>query len=320
MSLEDKIKALLEGTNENTDEQLSEDEIVAEEVEEIVEDDEGAQNAKITAGKGRKLDADKVTGAPSTDEPNNKKNHVDKNPQGVKEHMDALTDGEELSEEFKVKAAAILEAAIADGISKELTRLEEEHAQKLDEAVEAVKDELVEQIDGYLNVIVEKWVADNELAVETGVRTDIVENFIDGLKNLFKESYIDVPEEKYNVLDEQAEKIDELTSLLSESIEQIEGLTEEVTSLSKLRIMESIGDALTDTEYEKFAGLCEGVTFESSETFEEKIKTIKENYFPKTKRSTVIAESDTPVPQNLVEGTMSHYVNALAGSLAFKRN
>ena len=324
MSLEQKIKALLEGTE---DKLVTADELEVNEDAELEEDtaidadaNTAEKNSKIVAGKSKKLDADKVTGAASTDEPNNKKNNVDKSPIGVKEHVDALTEGEDLSEEFKTKATAILEAAIADGVAKELDRLEEENALKLDEAVEEVRDELVEQIDGYLSAVVENWVVENELAIEKGVKTDIVENFIDGLKNLFAESYIEVPEEKLNVLDEQAEKIDELTTKLDESTEKVTSLMAEVSELNKLHVMESVGEPLTDTEYEKFIGLCEGIEFTSTEAFEEKVKTIKESYFPKTKRDSMIAESDTPVPMNLVEGAMSHYVNALSGSLAFKRS
>jgi hypothetical protein len=335
MSLEDKIKALLEGKTDDAvseeelvagkDEEITEDEIVEEEA--IVEHDEAAQNAKINAGKGRKLEVDKVTGEASTDEPNNKRNRkgtdlqkgAEKNPVG--EHVEALMAGEDLSEEFKTKAGAILEAAIADGVAKEIARLDEEYAVQLDEAVEAVRDELVEEIDGYLNEMVEAWMQENQLALERGVKADIVENFVNGLKDLFKENYIEVPEEKYNVLDEQANKIDELTSLLDESVATIETLTTEVKALSKKSVMESVGAPLTDTDYEKFASLCEGVEFTSAEEFEVKAKTIKENYFPKNKRGSVIAEGDEPAaPEQLVEGAMSHYVAALTNPLSFKRS
>lgn len=341
MSLEEKIKALLEG---KTGEEVSEKELIEgkdkenkngkedaeddkDEVKEdfIAEDDEAAQNAKIVAGKGRKLETDKVPGAPSSDEPNNKRNNkgtdiqkgAEKNPVG--EHVEALLSGEDLSEAFKVKASAIMEAAIADGVAKEIARLDEQYAVQLDEAVEAVRDELVEEIDGYLSEMVEKWMSDNELALERGVKNDIVENFVNGLKDLFKENYIEVPEEKYNVLDEQAEKIDELTAKLDESVATIETLAEEVKSLTKLRIMESVGEPLTDTEYEKFASLVEGIEFTSAEKFEEKAKSIKESYFPKTKRGSVIDAEDTPVQGDLTEGVMAQYVSALSSPLAFKR-
>ena len=324
MSLEDKIKALLEGAEGSK--KVS--------AEQLAEDDEAMQNGKITAGKSKKLepkDEEEAFDLEGDDgdipAEGNKKNNVKTNPQPgapaknptVAEHVDALAEGEELSEEFKTKAAAILEAAIADGVSKELNRLDEAYAQRLDEAVEAVRDELVEEIDGYLSEAVETWMQDNELALERGVKTDIVENFIDGLRTLFAENYIEVPDEKLDVLDEQAEKIDELTEKLNESISVIESLHSEVISLTKTRVMESVGDSLTDTDFEKFAGLCEGIEYTSEDQFEEKLKTIKENYFPKVKRDTVVAESDSPVQSTIVEGAMSHYVNALTSPLAFKR-
>ena len=320
MSLESKIKALLEGTNEDVGTQVTEAELAANLVEEDTDQSADVANTKIVAGKGKKLEDKKVTGEPSTDEPNNKKNHVDKNPVGVKEHIDALSLGEDLSEEFKTKAAAIMEVAIADGVSKELNRLEEEHALKLNEAVEAVREELEANVDGFLDTIVEKWVAENELALERGIKTDIVENFIDGLKTLFKESYVEIPEGKHNVLDEQAELIDELISKLDEATSKVDTLSADIVSLTKLRVMESVGETLSDVDYEKFAGLCEDVTFTSTESFEEKAKTLKESYFPKSRRaSSIVEENDGPVQHVLVEGSIAKYVDALTSPLTFKR-
>lgn len=357
MALEDKIKELLEGKakgeldakftkkdyeqddsddkkNDSSEDDNSEDDSeddsddkkkktgkkVTVEIDDMKEEAAAdADNGKINAGKGKKLEDKKNAGEPSTAEPNNTKNNVDKNPQGVKEHIDALTAGEALSEDFKAKAAVILEAAIADGVSKELDRLEEEHAQQLDEAVNAVREELVNQIDGFLTTIVEAWVEENELALERGIKGEIVENFIDGLKTLFTEHYIEVPEEKLDILDEQAEQIESLTTALDESVSEIETLKAEVTGLTRARVMESVGDSLTDTEFEKFASLCEGLAYESAETFEEKVKTIKESHFHVTKPNSIIAESDTPVPMNLVEGSMKKYVEALSNPLTFKR-
>lgn len=357
MSLEDKIKALLEG---KTGEEVSEKELIEgkdkEKDDDNDADDKGGEddddaddaaekdnekikkgmkeetdstaskNAKITAGKGRKLEVDKVTGESSEDEPNNKRNRkgtdiqkgAEKNP--VSEHVIALMSGEDLSEEFKTKASAILEAAIADGVAQEIARLDEEYSTRLDEAVEAVRDELVEDIDGYLSEMVEKWMTDNELALERGVKADIVENFVNGLKDLFAENYIEVPEEKLDVLDEQAIKIDELTTLLDESVTTVADLTEKVKELTKTRIAESVGDSLTDTEFEKFAKLLEGVEFTNDEEFEVKAKTIKESYFPKMKRKSQISEdAELAAPESLNEGAMAAYVNALTNPLTFKR-
>ena len=298
-------------------------------INELLENEAGADNANIVAGKGRRLEDRKNTGEPSSEEPNSARNNkgteiqkgADKNPVGgVKEHVAALTDGEELSEDFKNKAAIILEAAIAEGVQNELARLDEEYAQRLDEAVEAVRDEIIENIDGFLNVVVENWMNDNEIAIENGIKNDILENFVDGLKNLFKENYIEIPEEKLDILDEQSSKIEELTGYLEESIGVIQTLEDQVVGLTCSRIQESVGVSLSNLDYEKFSALCEGIQFESEEDYEHKVKTIKESYFPKTKRETVISESDTPVHQSLTEGAMSHYVNALSSSsLKFNR-
>lgn len=297
-SLEDKIKDLLENAEQ-------------------VESEAGSDNSKIEAGKKNKLEDKKVTGAPATDEPNNKKNNVDKNP--VSEHIEALVNGEELSEEFKQKAATIFEAAIAEGVKNQMAQLEEEFDSRLAEAVEEVQSELVEQIDGYLTAVVEAWVEENEIALESGIKNDILEGFVDGLKNLFKEHYIEVPEEKLDVLDEQAEAIEELTQVIDESVVMIENLKEENQKLKREKVIDSIGESLVLTDREKFKSLCEGLSFDSEEDFAEKVKTIKENHFPKTKPGSVIAENDTPVQSTLVEGTMAKYVEALSGSLKFKR-
>lgn len=309
-SLEDKIKDLLENADQAP---------VVDQEEVIAEGEAGADNAKIESGKGKKFEDKKVTGSPSTDEPNNKKNHVDKNPVSVKEHVDALTVGEDLSEEFKQKAAVILEAAITDGVAKEMDRLNEEFEARLEESVQEVQSELVENIDAFLTSVVEAWVDENKIALESGIKNDILEGFVDGLKDLFKEHYIEVPEEKLDVLDEQAEAIEVLTKNLDESVVAIEELKHEVAKLQRDRVMEGVGSTLTMTDREKFKSLCEGLSFDSEEDFADKVKTIKESHFPKTKPGSVIAENDAPVQSTLVEGVMGKYVEALSGSLKFKR-
>lgn len=284
---------------------------VKEEVKKDADADGAAATAKIKAGLSKKLEAGGEIKAASTDEPNNKKNNVDKN---MQEHIDALVTGEELSEDFKAKAATILEAAVADGVANEIVRLEEAFALQLDEAVDAVKEQLVEDIDGFLNVIVEKWLEENELALERGIKVDIVENFIDGMKNLFKEHYIEVPDEKVNVLDEQAEQIEALMTANSELVEVVERLSEDVKASKKTLAIESIGEDLTDTDFEKFAGLMENIDY--SEDFETKAKTILESYFPKArvKAEEIIEAKDE---ESTVPAEMNKYVEALSGQLKF---
>lgn len=306
MSLEQKIKALLENdTSEVVD-------------TELVEGEAGADNAKIEADKKNKLEDKKNTGEPSTDEPNNKRNNVDKSPVS-EDHLNALVDGEDLSEDFKAKAATILEAAIAEGVSKELDRLSEENEAKLNEAVETLKEDLVEKLDGFLNLVVENWVKENEIAIERGIKTEILENFIDGMKNLFTEYYIDVPDEKLDILDEQATKIDDLTAQIEESTETITALTAEVNAARKQLVVESVGSDLSDTDFERFASLCENIQF--STDFEDKATTILEKYFPKkttmTESVLPLTEDGTNVKTVETSPVMSKYVEALSGSLKF---
>jgi ribosomal 50S subunit-associated protein YjgA (DUF615 family) len=302
MSLEDKIKALLEGQENNTDTDLSEGESA------------GEDNTKIEAGKKNKLEDKKVTGEPSSDEPNNKRNNVDKSPVS-EDHLATLMSGEDLSEDFKLKAAVILETAINEGVTKELARLAEEHEAQLVEAVEEVRAELVENLDGFLNLVVENWVKENAVAIERGIKSEITENFIDGLKNLFKEHYIDVPEEKFDILDEQTEKIEQLVSKLEEQTEQINTLTQEINEAKKSLTIESVGSELSDTDFEKFSSLCENISY--SEEFENKAKTILEKYFPKTSKATVDLSEDSGIKSAVVDTTMTKYVEALSGSLKF---
>ncbi len=328
MALEDKIRELLEGKKTDADVLPAEDAV-------NVDLDEGKFNfdkkkdddSKDAEDKDADPDADDDEdedndgdGKDSDEKSDKKKKDINDMKEEKIDHIAALTEGEDLSEEFKAKAAVILEAAIADGVSKELTRLEEENAQRLDEAVNAVREELVEDIDGFLTTVVEQWVEENEIALERGIKSEIVENFIDGLKTLFTEHYIEVPEEKLDILDEQADQIDELQRALDESIVTMSDLKLEVVSLTRSRIMESVGDSLTDTEFEKFSTLCEGLTYETPETFEEKVKTIKESHFQVGKPRSVIAEQDTPIaPKDSIEGPMKQYIEALSNPLTFKR-
>lgn len=295
----------------------TEDEVIAEKKIEIDIDDDKKEDDKAD-DKEEKVDAEDSDESEDEGDEDEKEDSDEKKFK-FKEHIDALTSGEDLSEEFKVKAATIFEAAVAAGVESEMQRLEEEYSNALDEAVTEIRDNLIENIDGFLNVVVENWMQQNELALEHGIKNEVLENFVDGLKNLFKESYIEVPEDKLNILDEQAEQIESMNAKLEESNVMIAELGKMVVDLTKTRIQESVGDSLTDTEFEKFASLCESVEFTSDEEYEEKVQTIKESYFPKNKRETSVPVTDSPVPVNMTEGVMSKYVEALGSSLTFKR-
>ena len=189
----------------------------------------------------------------------------------------------DLSEEFKDKAATIFETAVKTRIKEQTKILEAQFEEKLSKETETVKEAMVEKVDSYLNYVVEEWMKENELAVERGIRTEIAEDFITGLKDLFKEHYIDVPEEKYNVLDDLTNQVKDLEGKLNEQIEKNVNLTKEVNNSERANIVAEVSADLADTEKEKFASMAENVEFDSADKFREKLETVKESYFPKTK-------------------------------------
>lgn len=234
----------------------------------------------------------------------------------VKEDIDALLNGEELSEEFRQKAETIFEAAVLARVKNEVARIEEEFESKVAAAVAQNTEGLVEQVDGYLGYIAEQWMTQNEIALERGMKSEILEGFIGGLKNLFEEHYIDIPEEKFDVLGEMESKIDELETKLNEQVAANIELVKHIDVAKRAEIVTSVSEGLTDTETEKFMSLVEEISYEDAETFETKVKTIRENYFT-TKATTVKSVvTDAPVEQlteekKVSDPKMSAYLTAL---------
>ena len=189
----------------------------------------------------------------------------------------------DLSEEFKDKAATIFETAVKTRIKEQTKILEAQYEEKLASEKETIKEAMTEKVDSYLNYVVEEWMKENELAVERGIRTEIAEDFITGLKDLFKEHYIDVPEEKYNVLDDLTNQNKKLEDKLNEQIEKNVELSKKVSDADRHSIVAEISDDLADTEKEKFTSMAENVEYDSADKFREKLETIKESYFPKKK-------------------------------------
>ena len=189
----------------------------------------------------------------------------------------------DLSEEFKDKAAMIFETAVKTRIQEQTKILEARYEEKLSVETETVKEAMVEKVDSYLNYVVEEWMKENELAVERGIRTEIAEDFITGLKDLFKEHYIDVPEEKYNVLDDLTNQTKKLEDKLNEQISKNVDLTKQVSESAKAKSIDEVSTDLADTEKEKFEKMAENVEYDSADKFREKLETIKESYFPKSK-------------------------------------
>ena len=234
----------------------------------------------------------------------------------VKEDVSALISGEDLSEEFKVKAATIFEAAVKSKIRSEVVRMEEEYSVQLAEATETIKEELSEKVDSYLGYVVEEWMKENEIAVERGLKGEIAEDFISGLKQLFEDHYIDVPDEKYDILEAQSEKISELEEKLNASIEENVERRKVVESLTRDAVIHEVSEELTVTEMEKFKSLTEELEFVSEDSFRQKLDTLKESYFPKTsgEESFVIVDGDSEEPAQDIDttDTIKTYLSAIS--------
>jgi len=198
----------------------------------------------------------------------------------VKEDLEPMFDGEDLSEDFKEKAATLFEAAISARMAAETARLEEEFEAKVQEELSVFQEELTTKIDAYLDYVVEQWMTDNQVAIESALRNEIMEEFIDGLKNLFAEHYIDVPEQKVDVLEALAEKVNALEEKLDETITENTELKSVLAESNAKSIFEDLASDLALTQQEKFAALVEGIEFDGNfETYEKKLKIVKESYF-----------------------------------------
>ena len=231
----------------------------------------------------------------------------------VKEHIDALTSGEkDLSEEFKAKAATIFEAAIKSKVREIEESMEADYNKKFETESSKAKAELVEKVDNYLNYVVNEWMKENELAIEKGIKGEIAEDFINGLKKLFEDHYIDVPDEKYDVLEDQASKIEELEKKLNEEIGKNVELNKKSNMLERADILADVASDLADTSKEKFAKLTEEVEYSDAETFKKKCETIKESYFGNKKEANSDSEVDNAVAGQSNEVDSKDLSNAMA--------
>ena len=239
----------------------------------------------------------------------------------VKEDIDAIVSGEELSEDFKTKAATIFEAAVSAKVISEvndrLQIFEDEYTKELSEAKEEYLTNMSEKIDGYLNYVVEEWMEENELAVEKGIRSELVEDFMTGLKNLFQEHYIDIPEEKVDLVDDLFEKVEELETKLDESINTNVEVKKELAKFKKEEVLRNVSEELAETEKEKLTKLADGIDYEDDSQYQEKLEVLKENYFPKTSDApqTISEEvENTETEENTeepVDPSISRYVKAM---------
>ena len=241
----------------------------------------------------------------------------------IEEDVNALLGGEELSEEFREKAKVIFEAALNSKIKEIQETLEEQYAVALQEEKEGLKEALTERVDAYLEYVCEEWMTENELAVEAGLKTEMTESFLSGMKSLFEEHYVTIPEEKYDVLESMVEKLDEMETKLNEQIDKNIGLNKRLAESTAVSVLDQVSEGLAQTQKEKLASLAESVEFESEEEYREKLETLKESYFSRTPA----AKASTSATQTLSEGVdsttapvsqgMESYMRALG---AFKQN
>ena len=224
-----------------------------------------------------------------------------------------VSDDDTLSEEFKTKAQTIFEAAVVAKVNTEIDRLEQEFATEITEAREQYEAQLSDKVDSYLSYVVEEWMKENELAIEAGIRTEITEDFLGGLKNLFTEHYIEIPDEKVEVVDTLAGRVEELEAALNESIEKTIELQREADGRKQDQIFYELADGLADTEIEKLASLSEGVEFEDVDQYTEAISTLKESYFPQAPKVVVEEDTDEILSETLTEdnSAMAQYAKVL---------
>lgn len=246
----------------------------------------------------------------------------------VKEHIDAMLSGQDLTEDFKDKAQTIFEAAVLDKINEEVDRMEVQYAETLEENLVEIRTEISEKVDEYLTYVAKEWLEENKLAVENGLRLEIMEGFIKGLKTVFTENYIDIPEEKVDLYAESVKNLDDTQSKLNEEIEKNVRLSRRLEESAKEIALNSVTEELTLTQKEKVRSLSEGVEFVSTEDYTDKLNIIRENYFPQDgaevaseildESETETAVEDSPVviqeeaSKQTVTSAMDFYANTLS--------
>ena len=235
----------------------------------------------------------------------------------IEDDVNALLGGEELSEEFREKAKLVFETALNSKVSEIHEALEAKYQETLEEKIEAEKAALSERVDNYLEYVADEWFNENALAVEQGLKTDMTESFLEGMRGLFEEHYVSIPEDKYDVLESMVEKLDDMETKLNEQIEKNVGLNSRLGESVANGILESVSDGLASTQKEKLASLAESVEFESDEEYREKLETLKESYFTSkapTAKTETLSEGVDSSPETY-SGSMESYLKTLS---AFK--
>jgi hypothetical protein len=285
----------MKGVKEDEEFEYDEDEELLEAKHEEEDDEEEEEGGKK---KGKKEEEDEDEDEEEMEEEFN-----------IDEDVNALLEGEDLSEEFQEKARTIFEAALRSKVSEIQESLEEQYAVALAEEVEEIKTELAERVDAYLEYVAGEWMEENSLVVEQGLKTEMTESFLQGMKGLFEEHYVSIPEDKYDVLESMVEKLDEMETKLNEQIEKNVSLNKRLAESVADGIFEQVADGLADTQKDKLASLAESVEFESEEEYREKLETLKESYFP----SRVVSPSART--ETLSEG-VDNSMEAISGPMA----
>ena len=303
------------GTLKQVKDVVNKNAVKAEEVETeepTISEAEGAEEKEEKMKKD-----DDLFGAPNKKKM--KKEDIEVEEYDMEDDVNALLGGEELSEEFKAKAKTIFEAAINAKVAEIRATIEEEHEARLAEEVAEEKEALQERVDSYLEYVSDEWMEENQLAIEHGLKTELTESFLSGMRSLFEDNYVTIPDDKYDVLESMVEKLDDMETKLNEQIEKNIGLNKRLSESVADGILESVSDGLAATQKEKLASLVESVEFESETEYREKLETLKESYFP-GKTSTAKTETLTEgedVPPALATGSMASYLKTLS---AFKQN
>ena len=285
------------------EEDLEDEDFIEEEMHDEDEDEEDKETHKKSK-KNKKEDDEE------DDEDEEVKEDFD-----IEDDVNALLDGEELSEEFQLKARTIFEAALRSKVSEIKESIEEQYSRALVEEVEEIKTELNDRVDSYLEYVADEWFTENSLAIEQGLKAELTESFIQGMKGLFEDHYVEIPEDKYDVLDSMVEKLDEMETKLNEQIEKNVSLNKRLSESVADGIFEQVSGGLAATQKDKLASLAESVEFESESEYRGKLETLKESYFPtyKSPRSKPenLSEGVDSSPES-ISGTMASYLNTLS--------
>ena len=295
--VEGEVVAEEEQTTEDQADVVSEEETTESEEQEIVAEEESSEEEEVVAEEQIEDSID------------------------VEEDLTALLEGEELSEEFQNKARTIFEAAIKTKISEVKSELQEQYEKTIVEEVASVKAELAERVDAYLEYVSDEWMSENKLAVEAGLKTEMTESFLTGMKSLFEDHYVTIPEDKYDVLNSMVEKLDEMEGKLNEQINKNVALNKRLAESTSDVILADVSEGLAVTQKDKLASLAESVEFDGEDNYREKLVTLRNSYFPanpgapKQQTENLSEGAETGHQQPAVTGSMESYLKAISRSV-----